>query len=237
MIKKDFISKHLCVIVAVSLIFSICCNNTNNNSASQRNDSQGKIVRKLTDREEEYFSKLNELLGKDKFEKVIELSNKYLEKDFDNAIYHQFKGLAYVYKYEKTLIFPSKSYIEKAVNEFQLAKELDSLNEDKATAGITLAYIASKDFNKAKDVFEPALKKYPKSIHLNYVGIKYYEKIDDKSMSLACSSFVAENNPQYNGKPVFIGIGVVLSLSALLKILTSAIVVGYVTGYANASGI
>ena len=80
----------------------------------------------------------------------------------------------------------SKSNIKEAIKEFELARKLDPENEDRALAAIVLAYVVSNEIEKAQEIFEPAIKKYPGSIHLNYIGIKYYEMKEDKSRSMVC---------------------------------------------------
>jgi tetratricopeptide (TPR) repeat protein len=187
----------------------------------------------LTEKEKEFYLAANKLIDEEEFADVIELADKYMNNDPDNAIYHQFKGLALVLKYADALApwLTCKSCIKDAVQEFQIAIKLDPVNEDRAMAAMVLAYVVSKDIDKAREIFEPAIKKYPGSIHLNYIGIKYYEMKEDKSRSMVCRNFVAENNPEYDGKPVFAGVALVISVGTLVKILTAAIIVSYIAGF------
>jgi len=201
-------------------------------------DSSEKNVGDLSKIEKEFYLAANKLLDDEKFDKVIESADRYIKNGPDSAIYHLFKGLALVLKYADSVLtkipFVSKlkeSNITEAVKEFEIARTLDPENEDKALSAIVLAYVVSDNREKAKAIFEPAIKKYPGSVHLKYVGIKYYEQMGKKSKSLACKNFVAKNNPQYNGKPVFGGVALVISIGTLAKILTTAIIISYIAGF------
>jgi tetratricopeptide (TPR) repeat protein len=187
----------------------------------------------LTEKEKEFYLAANKSIDEKKYDEVIKLSDKYIQNEPDNAMYHQFKGLALVLIYADALApwLTCKSCIKDAVQEFQIAIKLDPVNEDRAMAAMVLAYVVSKDIDKAREIFEPAIKKYPGSIHLNYIGIKYYEMKEDKSRSMVCRNFVAENNPEYDGKPVFAGVALVISVGTLVKILTAAIIVSYIAGF------
>jgi len=193
----------------------------------------------LNEKEKEFYLAANKSIDEKEFGDVIALSDEYMKNDPDNAMYHQFKGLALVLKYADSTLakiplikaLASKSNLKEAIKEFELAQKLDPDNEDRALAAIVLAYVVSDDIEKAQEIFEPAIKKYPDSIHLNYIGIKYYEMKEDKSRSMVCQNFVAENNPEYNGKPVFAGVALVISVGTLVKVLTAAIIVSYITGF------
>jgi tetratricopeptide (TPR) repeat protein len=196
-------------------------------------DSSGKKSVELNKVEKEFYVAANKLIDEEEFADAIELSDEYIRNDPTNAMYHQFKGLALVLKYADDILplLTCKSCIKNAVQEFQIARTLDTVNEDRALAGVVLAYVVYKELDKAKEVFEPAIKKYPGSIYLNYVGIKYYEKTGDKSSSLMCKNFVAKNNPVYNGKPVFGGISLVITVATLVKVLTAAVIISFISGF------
>jgi tetratricopeptide (TPR) repeat protein len=218
----------LTVFVLVIFCIQVFC------STSPQDEKKG-----LDEKEKEFYLAANKLIDEEEFADVIELADKYMSNDPDNAMYHQFKGLALVLNYADSTLakiplikdLASKSNIKKAVKEFELARKLDPENEDRALAAIVLAYVVTKDIDKAREIFEPAIKKYPGSIHLNYIGIKYYEMKEDKSRSMVCRNFVAENNPEYNGKPVFAGVALVITVGTLVKILTAAIIVSYIAGF------
>jgi tetratricopeptide (TPR) repeat protein len=187
----------------------------------------------LTEKEKEFYLAANKSIDEKKYDEVIKLSDKYIQNEPDNAMYHQFKGLALVLKYAASIApwLTCRSCINNAVQEFQKAAERDHANKDRALAAMVLAYVVSKDIDKAREIFEPAIKDFPGSIHLNYVGIKYYEMKKDKSRSLLCKNFVAENNPEYNGKPVFGGLTITITVATLVKVLTAAIIVSYIAGF------
>ena len=203
-------------------------------SANRQMDSSEKKTGELDKKGKEFYLAANKLIDEKKFDEVITLSDEYIKNNPNNAMYHQFKGLALVLKYASSILSKigfGKSKIRDAVSEFQIAQNLDPENEDKALAAMVLAHVVSKEIEKAKEIFEPAIKKYPESIHLNYVGIKYYEMMKDKSNSMICRNFVAENNPEYNGRPVFGGVALVISVGTLVKVLTTAIIISYVAGF------
>jgi tetratricopeptide (TPR) repeat protein len=219
--KNSFLTVLVLVVFSTQVLLSAC------------NNSPGKEQGELSEKEKEFYKIACKLIDEKEFADVIELSDKNIKKEPNNAMYHQFKGLALVLKYADSTIpfITCKSCIKDAVQEFYKAKDLDPENEDKALAAIVLAYLVNKELDQAKEIFEPAIKKFPKSPHLNYVGIQYYEKISDKSNSMVCKNFVAENNPEYNGKPVFGGIALVISVGTLVKILTAAIIISYIKGF------
>ena len=199
----------------------------------QSNGSTGNKQGKLSKIEKTFYKKACKLIDEEEFDEVVELSEAYIRNDPANAMYHQFKGLALVLEYadSKAPWITCRSCIKDAVQEFHIAAKLDPANEDRALAAVVLAYVVYKEIDKAREVFVPAIKKYPDSIHLNYVGIKYYEMAGDKSGSMICKNFVSEKNPEYKGKPVFAGVTLLITVGTLVKVLTMAIIVSFVAGF------
>jgi tetratricopeptide (TPR) repeat protein len=179
------------------------------------------------------------LMDMKEFDQMLALSEKYIKKYPKEALFHQFKGLALVMRYADNKLTRSKatawmvgeSDIKKAISEFETARKLQPANEDKALAAKVLAYIVSNNMEKAASVYEPAIIKYPKSVHLKYVGIKYYDNKKLPALKAECEKFIKDTDPYYDGKPVFGGIGIAVSLWSLVKILTTAIITAYVAGF------
>jgi hypothetical protein len=196
-------------------------------------DSPGKKPGEMSKAEKAFYQEAWKLIDGEKYKDVIELSNESIRNDPANAMYHQFKGMGLVLKYadDDLSLVTCGSCIKDAVQEFHIAAKLDPANEDRALAGVVLAHVVDNEIHKAGEVFEPVIKKYSGSIHLNYVGIKYYEMAGDKSSSLICKNFVAEKNPEYEGKPVFAGLTLIISVGTLVKMLTAAVIISYIAGF------
>ncbi|MCK5056374.1 MAG: hypothetical protein KAT34_06955 [Candidatus Aminicenantes bacterium] len=227
--KNSFLTIYLLVVFSVHILgFGF----------PQEKGSTESQPRKLSKKEKKFCKTAKMLIDKEKFNDVIELSDKEIGDDPKNAIYYQTKGLAYVLKYLDSGVnlpwigkcFGCKSCTKNAVNAFRAAKKLDPKNEDKAIASIVLAHVVKKDLIEAKKVFEPAMKKHKDSLLLNYVGIEYYKEIGDEPSSRICKNFVSKHNPEYDGKPVFAGL-TLLTIATIAKILAAAIIVGYFAGY------
>lgn len=222
------------------IIWVLFCTQVIGTSILQASASPELKSKTLSKSEKEFCLKANKLIDEEEYEVTIKLAEEYIKDDPNNAMYHQFKGLALVLDYADSYIpvfVRSKAPIEQAIKEFEISQKFDPENEDKALAAMVLAYVVSKQTDRANEIFEPAIKKYPQSIHLNYVGIKYYELTGSKSNSMVCKNFVSENNPEYNGKPVFAGVALVISMGTLIKILTTAIIVSYVAGFGSGAEI
>lgn len=219
--------KKIALVPSVFLVLS-CGNSTDPNANNENNDPQT-VTQHTAENHKEFLIQANQFLENKKYDELLVLANAQIEASPNTAMFHQFRGVTLLSKYEDAWS-KNTPQLQEALASFEKAKELDPEQEDKALAGICLAHLVSKDLDKAAEIFEPALKKYPQSVHLNYVGIKYYELQDKGTDSQICMNFIKENDPAYNGKPVFVGALVGFAIKTVVEIFIAAIILSYSAG-------
>ncbi|MCH2043909.1 MAG: hypothetical protein MK212_07170 [Saprospiraceae bacterium] len=217
--------KKIALIPSVCLVLS--CGNTTEPTPNKENTQT--TEQQTSDNHKDFLIQANKLLENKKYDELLVLTEAQINASPKTAMFYQFKGVSLLSKYEEAWS-KSTPQLQEALAAFEKAKELDPTQEDKALAGLSLAYLVSKDMDKASKVFEPALKKYPQSVHLNYVGIKYYELQDQNTDSQICMNFIKENDPAYNGKPVFVGALVGFAIKTVVEIFIAAIILSYSAG-------